>query len=78
MRALVLSLLVTALPLAVAAEDMLLTGVVTTRDDGLALPGATVSIEAFTTSTRLSGLTSRRTLPEAIRLMSSRSSISWA
>jgi iron complex outermembrane receptor protein len=34
-------------PLSAAAQDMVLTGVVTTRDDGLPLPGATVSIDAL-------------------------------
>ena len=46
--ALVLMLLATvALPLSAAAQDMVLTGVVTTRDDGLPLPGATVSIDSL-------------------------------
>jgi iron complex outermembrane receptor protein len=47
-RALALAVLVAAgLPLAAAGEDMVLTGVVTTRDDGLPLPGATVAIESL-------------------------------
>lgn len=36
-----------ALPSVSMAQEMILTGVVTTRDDGLSLPGATVSIEAL-------------------------------
>jgi len=36
-----------ALPAVSHAQDMVLTGVVTTRDDGLSLPGATVSIESL-------------------------------
>ncbi|MEO5762634.1 MAG: TonB-dependent receptor, partial [Vicinamibacteria bacterium] len=36
-----------ALPAVSAAQDMVLTGVVTTRDDGLSLPGATVSIDSL-------------------------------
>ena len=36
-----------ALPSASAAQDMVLTGIVTTKDDGLSLPGATVSIDSL-------------------------------
>ncbi len=36
-----------AAPALVRAQEMVLTGVVTTRDDGLSLPGATVSIESL-------------------------------
>ena len=48
MKPLALALLVAfAFPFPAAAADMVLTGVVTTRDDGLSLPGATVSIDAL-------------------------------
>jgi len=39
-----------ALPVVSMAQEMILTGVVTTRDDGLSLPGATVAIEALNLS----------------------------
>lgn len=39
-----------ALPVVSMAQEMILTGVVTTRDDGLSLPGATVSIDALNLS----------------------------
>jgi iron complex outermembrane receptor protein len=38
-------------PAASMAQDMVLTGIVTTKDDGLSLPGATVSINALRLST---------------------------
>ena len=44
-------LLMVVLPFAAVAQDMVLTGVVTTRDDGLPLPGATVAIDALKLST---------------------------
>jgi iron complex outermembrane receptor protein len=40
-------LLIAALPLSAAAEERVVSGVVTTRDDGLPLPGATVSIDSL-------------------------------
>ena len=48
MKHLTLALLV-ALSFAssLAAQDMILTGVVTTREDGLPLPGATVTIDSL-------------------------------
>ena len=57
MKSLRLALFVTALPLSASAADMLLTGVVTTRDDGLPVSGATVTIDALrlTTTTDASG-----------------------
>ena len=48
MKHTVLALLVAvAVPSNVVAQEMVLTGVVTTRDDGVPLPGATVSIDAL-------------------------------
>jgi iron complex outermembrane recepter protein len=48
MKKLVLVLFVLlALPAVSLAQDMILTGIVTTRDDGLSLPGATVSIDSL-------------------------------
>ena len=48
MKHLTLALLAAlALPSASAAQDMVLTGIVTTKDDGLSLPGATVSIDSL-------------------------------
>jgi len=46
-KTLLVLLVLLVLPGAVLAQEMVLTGVVTTRDDGLSLPGATVSIEAL-------------------------------
>jgi len=47
----VLALLVAvAVPSSVVAQEMVLTGVVTSRDDGVPLPGATVSIDAVKVS----------------------------
>ncbi len=62
-------LLVAAFPLSAAAEDMVLTGVVTTRDDGLPLPGASVSIDSLklSTTTDASGRFTL-TLPAGTRL----------
>ena len=51
MKSLLLALLACALPLSAVAQEMALTGVVTTRDDGMPLPGATVSIESLRLST---------------------------
>jgi iron complex outermembrane recepter protein len=51
MKSLLLALLAGALPLSAVAQEMALTGVVTTRDDGMPLAGATVSIEALRLST---------------------------
>ncbi len=39
--------LASALPALVLAQEMVLTGIVTTRDDGISLPGATVAIESL-------------------------------
>ena len=44
-------LLVVVLPFAAVAQEMVLTGIVTTRDDGLPLPGATVAIDSLKLST---------------------------
>ena len=46
-RILLVLLAVLALPAVSLAQGMILTGVVTTRDDGLSLPGATVSINSL-------------------------------
>lgn len=46
-RFLVVLLMVLALPALSLAQEMVLTGVVTTKDDGLSLPGATVLIDAL-------------------------------
>ena len=51
MKSSLLALLACALPLSAVAQEMALTGVVTTRDDGMPLAGATVSIEALRLST---------------------------
>lgn len=47
MKQFVLALAFCAGASSAAAQEMVLTGVVTTRDDGLSLPGATVSIESL-------------------------------
>ena len=48
MKSLALALSVAfAFPYPAAAAEMILTGIVTTREDGLSLPGATVSIDAL-------------------------------
>ena len=51
MKPLTLTLLAAlAFPISAAAQDMTLTGIVTTKDDGLSLPGATVSIASLNLS----------------------------
>lgn len=46
-RLLVLLLAIMMLPMAAQAQETILTGVITTKDDGLSLPGALVSIDAL-------------------------------
>jgi iron complex outermembrane receptor protein len=50
MKRLVLALFVVVVPHVALSQDMTLTGIVTTRDDGAPLPGATVSIDALSIS----------------------------
>jgi iron complex outermembrane recepter protein len=50
-RSYVLCLAVWCIPAAAAAQDAVVSGVVTTRNDGLAVPGATVSIRSLNLST---------------------------
>jgi iron complex outermembrane receptor protein len=50
-RLVLLTIVALACPLVAAGQELVVTGVVTTRDDGLPLPGATVAIDSLSLST---------------------------